>query len=247
MLRGVDTLIMSHPGSGQISSLLSAAGLWAATNSSHRLAPRLAAHVSKSERSGTSDANSERQSSEQLTQTETPLDSDSVSISKQAQEMQKEVARLQATDQKVRAHEQAHVSAAGGYAKGGASFSYTRGPDGKLYAVSGEVAIDTSPVPGDPDATIRKAQVVRRAAMAPANPSAQDRSVAAAASQMAQEAQTEKLEQSSDEKSVDADSSPWEASSATPSDGSSGSGRYHPVSGFTPARVPTMSLLDLLA
>ena len=93
------------------------------------------------------------------------------------------IAELAQTDREVRAHEQAHLAAAGGLARG-VSFSYTTGPDGKQYAVGGEVSIDTSPVSGDPQATIQKAQQVRAAASAPANPSGQDRAVAAAAAGM---------------------------------------------------------------
>ncbi len=118
---------------------------------------------------------------------------DTVEISRQAEaqflgqlsdEARRVVEKLKARDREVRAHEQAHTSAAGPYARGGASFSYQTGPDGRRYAVGGEVSIDASPVPDDPEATIRKAQVVRSAALAPANPSAQDRSVAAAATKM---------------------------------------------------------------
>ncbi len=98
---------------------------------------------------------------------------------------------LKARDQEVRAHEQAHLSAAGGLAKGAASFTYERGPDQRMYAVGGEVQVDTSAVAEDPVATLRKAQVIRRAAMAPANPSSQDRQVAAEATQMASEAQAD--------------------------------------------------------
>lgn len=95
---------------------------------------------------------------------------------------QKQVAQLQSRDREVRAHEAAHVAAGGGYVRGGANFSYQVGPDGKRYAVGGEVSIDTSPVRDNPAATIAKMQTVRRAALAPADPSAQDRAVAAAAS-----------------------------------------------------------------
>ena len=59
-----------------------------------------------------------------------------------------------------------------------------------MYAVSGEVKTDTSKE-RDPEATIRKMQKVRRAALAPAQPSAQDRSVAAQASQIEAEARIE--------------------------------------------------------
>ena len=100
------------------------------------------------------------------------------------------IAELQQTDREVRAHEQAHLAAAGGLARG-VSFTFVTGPDGKQYAVGGEVSIDTSPVSGDPQATIQKAQQIRAAANAPANPSGQDRAVAAQASAMEQAARQE--------------------------------------------------------
>ncbi len=98
---------------------------------------------------------------------------------------------LQTRDQEVRAHEQAHLSAAGQYAKGGASFTYQRGPDGRSYAVGGEVQIDAAPVANDPQATLLKAETIRRAALAPASPSGQDRAVAAQATGLALEARSE--------------------------------------------------------
>jgi len=106
------------------------------------------------------------------------------SIRSTPEETRPDTAKLKSRDQEVRRHEQAHLAAAGGLAAGGASFSYKTGPDGKRYAVGGEVNIDTSPVPGDPNATIHKAQQIRRAALAPADPSPQDRTVAASASAM---------------------------------------------------------------
>ncbi len=110
---------------------------------------------------------------------------------KQGTEEQAETAKLKKRDAEVRAHELAHIAAAGGLARGGATFSFQRGPDGKQYAIGGEVNIDTSRVSGNPQATIRKAQQIRAAALAPANPSAQDRAVAASASALAAEAQRE--------------------------------------------------------
>ncbi len=104
---------------------------------------------------------------------------------------QQQVLELKRRDSEVKAHEQAHLSAAGDLAQGGASFDYETGPDGKRYAVGGEVNIDTSTVSGDPQATLRKAQQIRRAATAPADPSAQDRSVAAEASRMEAQARIE--------------------------------------------------------
>ncbi len=104
---------------------------------------------------------------------------------------EKRVKELKKIDREVKTHEQAHLAAAGDLARGGASYSYTSGPDGRKYATAGEVDIDISPVKGDPKETIRKMQKVKRAALAPANPSSQDRSVAATASREIAKAQSE--------------------------------------------------------
>ena len=101
---------------------------------------------------------------------------------------------LKKTDAAVRQHEQAHLAAAGGLAQSGASFTYTRGPDGQQYAIGGEVSIDVSPA-ATPTATIAKAQQIRSAALAPADPSAQDRSVAAQANQLELQARMELAQQ----------------------------------------------------
>lgn len=93
----------------------------------------------------------------------------------------KVVAQLEKRDREVRAHEAAHISAGGGVVRGGATYSYQAGPDGKRYAVGGEVGIDASAVKDNPEATIQKMQVVRSAALAPADPSGQDHAVASAA------------------------------------------------------------------
>lgn len=105
-------------------------------------------------------------------------------------DQQKQVNKLKETDSHVRAHEQAHLAASGGLAMGGASFDYETGPDGKRYAVGGEVQIDTSKGK-TPEETLAKASRIRSAALAPSDPSGQDRAVAAAATQMAAEAQQE--------------------------------------------------------
>jgi len=93
------------------------------------------------------------------------------------------VKELKQTDSHVRAHEQAHLAAGGIYVRGGASFGYTTGPDGNQYATSGEVSIDTSPGK-TPQETVQKARVIQKAALAPSDPSSQDRAVAAAAAAM---------------------------------------------------------------
>ena len=101
-----------------------------------------------------------------------------------------QVADLSARDRAVRAHEQAHKSVGGRYA-GAPTYTFKRGPDGLSYAVGGEVRIDAGAVSGDPEATMRKLQQVQRAALAPADPSAQDLSVAAQAQAGAIEARAE--------------------------------------------------------
>lgn len=93
------------------------------------------------------------------------------------------VAKLQARDRAVRQHEMAHLAVSGGLATSGASFTYQKGPDGVDYAVGGEVSIDTSPG-RTPEDTIARARQIQAAALAPADPSGQDRAVAAQAAQM---------------------------------------------------------------
>jgi hypothetical protein len=108
----------------------------------------------------------------------------------QLKERQQEVTELAKRDREVRAHERAHAAAGGQFA-GAPTYETTRGPDGVSYAVAGEVNIDTSKVAGDPQATLAKALQVHAAATAPAEPSAQDRQVAAEASRMAADARAE--------------------------------------------------------
>ncbi|MBW0146920.1 hypothetical protein KXD86_05405 [Marinobacter sp. CAU 1620] len=120
-------------------------------------------------------------------------DSRSASVQNEQGLSKEELSRLselKARDREVRAHEAAH-QAAGGQHAGAVSFTFERGPDGAEYAVGGEVSIDVSPVQGDPQATIEKMRIVRAAAMAPAEPSSQDRAVAAEAMQVMLQARTE--------------------------------------------------------
>lgn len=111
-----------------------------------------------------------------------------------AQDLQ-QLRQLKTRDQVVRAHETAHLAAANGIVIGGASYSLQRGSDGMQYAVGGEVSIDTSKVAGDPNATLQKAAQIQAAALAPTQPSSQDRIVAARAAQMAIEAKAEIIQQ----------------------------------------------------
>ncbi len=118
---------------------------------------------------------------------------DSFELSQEAEEIRK----LQERDREVRAHEAAHAAAGGAFA-GSPSYTFERGPDGQSYATGGEVNIDVSPVAGDPQATLNKAQQIRAAALAPAEPSAQDMKIAQRAQTMAAKARMELSEKMSE-------------------------------------------------
>ncbi len=102
----------------------------------------------------------------------------------------KQIQELQRRDVEVRAHEQAHLAAAGQYAAGGPSFTFQVGPNGKRYAVGGEVPISVSKE-STPEETLQKMQVVAKAALAPLSPSAADRTIAAQAAVISAQARRE--------------------------------------------------------
>ncbi len=99
--------------------------------------------------------------------------------------------RLRVIEQKVKAHELAH-KIAGGELAGPVRYKYTKGPDGKLYITGGEVPLRLKEGK-TPEETIEIAQKIRRAALAPMNPSPQDRAVAARATAMEMRARMEML------------------------------------------------------
>jgi len=109
-----------------------------------------------------------------------------------------QVQKLKRIDREVRSHERAHQNAAPDLT-GPASFTTVRGPDGKLYAVGGEVSIDTGEA-ATPQATIQKLKRIIKAALAPLEPSAQDRKVAAQARAEIAEARNEIQEEKAIEK-----------------------------------------------
>ncbi|MBK3733885.1 SprA family protein [Azospirillum brasilense] len=104
-------------------------------------------------------------------------------------DQQRQVQELKRIDSSVRQHEAAHQAAGGPHA-GGASFTFTRGPDGKNYATAGEVQVDVGGE-SDPEATVRKMDTVKAAALAPSDPSAQDLRVAQQADAAKMQAQQE--------------------------------------------------------
>lgn len=141
---------------------------------------------------------------------------------------EKQVQELAKRDREVRAHEQAHARVGGPYA-GAPSYTFQQGPDGKRYAIGGEVQIDTSKEK-TPQETIRKMQIVIRAALAPAEPSSQDLKVAQLARSQLSEAQAEARQakadefQGTDEGGETAPASGSEANSGGEGASSSGSG-----------------------
>lgn len=108
-------------------------------------------------------------------------------------EEQQKVKEMKERDEEVRVHENAHKSAGGQYAAS-PTYTYETGPDGKRYITDGEVSIDIGEE-DDPQATIEKMQVVKRAAMAPAEPSGQDRKVYQEATQKEAAARQELAEE----------------------------------------------------
>jgi hypothetical protein len=125
----------------------------------------------------------------------------------------REVEKLKERDRDVRAHEMAHMAVGGSLVSGGAHYEYEVGPDGNAYAVGGEVSIAMSDG-NTPEQTVQKMQQVEAAALAPADPSPQDRAVAAAAAQRAQAARAEMAKESSAGKSTPSDQSVLKADSS---------------------------------
>ncbi len=164
---------------------------------------------------------------------------------KGADESEREVQKLSQRDREVRAHEAAHVAAGGQYVKGGATFQYQKGPDGKMYAVGGEVSIDASPVKNDPQATIIKMQAIKRAAMAPADPSGQDRAVASAAAAAESQARQESAKKAAGGNETGAESVPQ---GMTDNKASRKTASYTMQGGAIPfSKEPRSSMLNLIA
>jgi hypothetical protein len=137
---------------------------------------------------------------EDLTQTEMTSDQpadtpNSTQPSEGAKEM---INALSERDRDVQTHEAAHMAAGGSAIRGGATYTYQTGPDGRRYAIGGEVTVDMTPVQGNPRATIAKMMAIRAAAMAPADPSPQDMKVAAVAAQIEAQAQAQLAQQAID-------------------------------------------------
>lgn len=112
---------------------------------------------------------------------------------------QQEVEELKQRDAEVRAHEQAHIAAAAGLSTSAPTYTYQTGPDGKKYAVGGEVNVSFTES-GNPETDLRNAEAMKNSALAPADPSSQDRSVAGEAEKLIQKAQQEIAQQQKQQK-----------------------------------------------
>ena len=108
---------------------------------------------------------------------------------KSEDEKDSQVRELENIQREVIAHEHAHKAAAGEFG-GAISYTYTEGPDGKRYITGGEVPIKLRQG-ATPEETLRNMQQVQMAANAPADPSGQDRQVAAKAAAIAAKARSE--------------------------------------------------------
>lgn len=110
------------------------------------------------------------------------------------QQEQREVSELKMTDSQVKAHEHAHKAAAAGLSTSGPNYEYETGPDGKKYAVAGDVNVSYKHS-DDPEVNLRNAQQLRASALAPADPSSQDRKVAMQAEREIAQARQEIMEE----------------------------------------------------
>ncbi|MBR9910738.1 MAG: catalase [Gammaproteobacteria bacterium] len=145
--------------------------------------------------------NGEQEEERQRQQQETQQQESKQQESKQREAEQQLIRELASRDREVRAHEQAHT-AVGGALAGSPVYQFQRGPDGVSYAIGGEVPISIGQVAGDPEATLQNARRVQRAALAPAEPSPQDRRVAAQAAQVERQAQQEIVARAAEEREI---------------------------------------------
>jgi hypothetical protein len=90
-------------------------------------------------------------------------------------EFERVLEKFKRTDAQVRSHEQVHATI--GQTTAPISYNYQQGPDGKMYAVGGNVRFDTS-IPDDPKAAAFKLDQIAKAASAPTDLSGADTMIA---------------------------------------------------------------------
>jgi hypothetical protein len=166
-----------------------------------------------------------------------PRDTDSLSLTGRplSDKERQRVAELKKRDGEVRAHEAAHLAAAGGLAQGGARFTYSTGPDGRQYAVGGEVPVSLSPG-RTPRETLSRAQRLRAAALAPADPSGPDRAIAAEAASMEARARVDLGKKNAD--GADSSAEPTDMATAEGATATRGSAADPGHTADAPSRAP---------
>lgn len=128
---------------------------------------------------------------------------------------QQQLAELKQTDAQVKAHEHAHKSTAAGLTTSGPNYEYETGPDGKKYAVAGDVNVSYQKS-SDPEVNLKNAQQLKAAALAPADPSSQDRKVAMQADREIAQARQEIMEEQNQTEEEEETSATSAAGSMTP-------------------------------
>ena len=101
--------------------------------------------------------------------------------------------KLEQRDAQVKAHEQAHVMAAGGQA-GMPSYTYQTGPDGRRYAIGGAVNISIISN-GDDQASLSQARTAERAALVNGEASSADMNTAQTAREVEARVRAHAIEQ----------------------------------------------------
>lgn len=127
--------------------------------------------------------NTEKSHAEMSHEGEDKKKNDSSSKNNLSQEEKQKIQDMENRDKEVKTHEQAHKAAAQGINSSSPSYETKKGPDGKDYAVAGEVRIGFTPTE-DNEKNLEKAKTLRNAALAPAEPSSQDLKVAQDATRM---------------------------------------------------------------
>lgn len=167
----------------------------------NRVSGGLATEDMQSRREEFSDAlnreSDETKKNQTIIKAESEKRADEAKKDKAEDEKDSQVRELKQIQNEVIAHEAAHQAAAGEFG-GGVSYTYTQGPDGKNYITGGEVPIHFKEG-ATPEETLRNMQKVQAAANAPADPSGQDRQVAAKAAALASRARSEISQPDEDE------------------------------------------------
>ncbi len=100
---------------------------------------------------------------------------------------QKAVNELKSRDKEVRLHEAEHMRNPELISVGGPKFTYAIGPDGKAYAIGGNVTLTTGK-PKSPEDAMQKAMALKNSSMGVGEPSSKDIGASISAGAMFQEA-----------------------------------------------------------